>query len=204
MGQWFGLLAPGASIGMSSGPAFRALRWAWNSMLSPTFLNTVAGPRVRDVALALVELWSCKGSKEQDTAFEACADLRLATLEAMVAMLLGKDFGLLRASVSDLENKAGEKEVRRWDQGKQEDLPKRLYRDFNVCLVCLDWVTQGISPTLYLWVFKNLFWPFQKAQKQVEACLQRAIDDARHSSVDRAKEDHYPDSALELVRCEVS
>ncbi|KAG8159313.1 hypothetical protein KVR01_010974 [Diaporthe batatas] len=199
MGQWFGLLAPGASIGMSSGSGFRALRWTWNSMLSPTFLGTMAGPRARDAALELVELWSLKGSQEQAMAFEACADLRLATLEAMVAMLLGKDFGLQRASISDLENKAGEKRTWRWERGKQETLPKRLYRDFKLCLVCLDWVTLGISPTVYLWGFRNLFWPFQRAQKRVEDCLQNIIDDARHTSADRSKDDYHPDSALELV-----
>lgn len=199
MGLWFGLLAPGASIGMSSGSNFRAVRWTWNSMLSPVFLEAVAGPRIRDAALDLVELWSSKGSKDQGLAFEVCADLRLATLEAMVVMLLGKDFGLMRTSVSDRENKTGVVKMWRWDQGGQEALPKRLHRDFNICLVCLDWVTQGISPIVYLWVFKNLFWPFRRAQKQVEACLQRIIDDARHNSANRVKDDHCPDSALELV-----
>lgn len=199
MGLWFGLLAPGASIGMSSGPSFRALRWSWNSMLSPVFLGNVAGPRVRDAALALVGLWSLKGGKEQGRAFEACADLRLATLEAMVALLLGKSLGMLEVNISDLENEQGRKKLWRWGQGKREPQPKRLYRDFNLCLVCLDWVTQGISPTVYLWVFRNLFWPFQKAQKHAEACLQCIIDDVRQKPSDRAKATHYPYSALELV-----
>lgn len=127
MGLWFGLLAPGASIGMSSGSGFRASRWTWNSMLSPVFLGSVAGPRIRDSALGLVDLWSLKGGKEQGRAFEACADLRLATLEAMVALLLGKELGVLGVNISDLENESGGKKLCRSEQGEREALPKRLY-----------------------------------------------------------------------------
>lgn len=199
MGLWFGLLAPAASIGMPSGSSFRASRWAWNSMLSPVFLGSVAGPRIRDAALGLVELWSLKGGKHQGRAFEACADLRMTTLEGMVALLLGKELGMLRVNISELENEASRKRLWRWEQDKREARTERFYRDFNLCLVCLDWVTQGISPTVYLWVFRNLFWPFQKAQRHVEACLQHIIDDVRQKSAGRADAADYPYSALELV-----
>lgn len=199
MGLWFGLLAPGASIGMASGAGFRALRWAWNSILSPVFLGSVAGPRIRDAALDLVELWSLKGGTERDPPFEACADLRLATLEAMVALLLGKELGMLEVNISELGNGAARRKLWRWDQNKQEARPRRLYRDFSLCLVCLDWVTQGISPTLYLWVFRHIFWPFQTAQKSFEGCLQRVIDETRRESADKEKAAYYPYSALELV-----
>lgn len=199
MGLWFGLLAPGASIGMSSGASFRALRWIWNSMLSPVFLGSLGGPRIRDAALDLVELWTLKGDTEQGSPFEACADLRLATLEAMVGLLLGKELGMLGVESADLESAMDRKKLWPWERGGEEARPRRFYRDFSLCLVCLDWVTQGISPTVYLWVFRQLFWPFQKAQKHVEACLQRVIDDARQKSADREKAAHYPQSALELV-----
>lgn len=199
MGLWFGLLAPGASIGMYSGANFRALRWAWNSMLSPVFLRNVVGPRIRDSAMDLVELWTLKGGTEQSSPFEACADLRLATLEAMVALLLGRDLGMLRVKSSDLELAADRKELwHRQGVGKGVQ-PRRFYRDFSLCLVCLDWVTQGISPTVYLWVFRHLFWPFMKAQKHVEACLRRVINDARQNSAISGKAGCYPQSALELV-----
>lgn len=199
MGLWFGLLAPGASIGMSSGACFRALRWAWNSMLSPVFLGSVGGPRIRDAALDLVELWTLKGGTEQGSPFEACADLRLATLEAVVGLLLGKELGMLGVESADLKGAEDRKKPWPWEGSGQEAQPRRFYRDFSLCLVCLDWVTQGISPTVYLWVFRQLFWPFQKAQKHVEAHLQRVIDDVRQNSADREKAAYYPHSALELV-----
>ncbi|KAK7720464.1 hypothetical protein SLS63_009805 [Diaporthe eres] len=200
MGLWFGLLlAPGASIGMSSGASFRALRWAWNSMLSPVFLGSVGGPRIRDAALDLVELWTLKGGAEQGSPFEACADLRLATLEAVVGLLLGKELGMLGVESADLEGAEHRKKCWPWERGGQEAQPRRFYRDFSLCLVCLDWVTQGISPTVYLWVFRHLFWPFQKAQRHVEGSLQRVINEARRESADREKAASYPGSALELV-----
>lgn len=199
MGLWFGLLAPGASIGMSSGANFRALRWAWNSMLSPAFLGGVAGPRIRDAALDLVELWSLKDSADRDSPFEACADLRVTTLEAMVGLLLGKDLGMLRVESTALENAGDRKRLWPWERGEREARTRRFYRDFNLCLVCLDWVTQGISPMVSLWVFRQLFWPFKEAQKRVEACLQRVIEDARQASAVREKAAYYTHSALELV-----
>lgn len=199
MGLWFGLLAPGSSIGMSSGAHFRAVRWVWNSMLSPVFLGGVAGPRIRDAALDLVELWSLKGGADRDSPFEACVDLRVATLEAMVGLLLGKELGMLRVESADRENAGDQKRLWLLDRGEREAHPRRFYRDFNLCLVCLDWVTQGISPSMYLWLFRQLFWPFKKAQRHVEARLQRIIDDARQKSADREKAAYYPQSALELV-----
>lgn len=199
MGLWFGLLASGASIGMSSGAGFRALRWVWNSMLSPVFLGRVGGPRIRDAALDLVELWALKGSTEKGSPFEAVADLRLATLEAVVGLLLGKDLGMLGVESADLEGAEDRKKLWLWERGGQEAQPRRFYRDFSLCLTCLDWVTQGISPTAYLWLFRQLFWPFQKAQRHVEARLQRVIDDVRQKSADREKAAFYPNSALELV-----
>ncbi|KAI3396133.1 hypothetical protein diail_464 [Diaporthe ilicicola] len=199
MGLWFGLLAPGASIGMSSGASFRALRWAWNLMLSPMFLGNVAGPRIRDSALGLVDLWFLKGGKEGNLPFEASADLRLTTLEAMVSLLLGKELGMLEVEASDLESAEDWKEPWHRDKSQEEVQPRYFYRDFSMCLTCLDWVTQGISPTMYLWIFRNIFWPFQEAQRRVEACLQRVINDARQNLVDRQKAARYPDSALDLV-----
>lgn len=197
--QWFGLLAPGASIGMSSGAEFRALKWAWNSMLSPAFLGSVAGPRARDAALGLVELWSLKGGTEPVSPFEACADLKLATLEAMVASLLGKELGMLGVESADLENVEDRKRPWPWERSKREVQPRRFYRDFSLCLVCLIRITQGFSPTFYSWVFRHLFWPFQKARNHVETCLQRVIDDARQQSAVREKAAYHPHSALELV-----
>ena len=119
-------------------------------MLSPVFLGGVAGPRIRDAASDLVELWSLKGAADRDSPFEACADLRVATLEAMVGLLLGKELGMLRVESADRENAGDQKRLWLWDRGEREAHPRRFYRDFNLCLVCLDWVTQGISPTMYL------------------------------------------------------
>lgn len=199
MSLWFGLLAPGATIGMPSGGKFRALRSAWNLVLRPTFLSNVAGPRIRNAAVSLVELWHLKGVLDRDLPFEACGELRLATLEAIVSMLLGKELGMLEVEAWDLKHAEDPKKVREWHKSQGGVQPRYFYRDFSVCLTCLDWVTQGISPTMYLWGFRHIFWPFQKAQKRVEACLQRVINDARHQAMDREKAGSYPDNALELV-----
>ncbi|KAJ0116219.1 hypothetical protein J7T55_005165 [Diaporthe amygdali] len=199
MGLWFGLLAPGASIGMPSGGSFRALRWAWNSMLSPVFLGNVAGPRIRDAALSLVELWSLKGGTQQCSPFEACRDLRLSTLEAMMGLLLGRELGMLETEISDLKRAEDGEKLWHWRRGRPEAQPRHFYRDFSLTLTCLDWVTQGVSPTVYSWVFRHLFWPFQRAQKNVEASLQRVVNDVRQKLGGEEKAASYPISALELV-----
>ncbi|KAL1867505.1 hypothetical protein Daus18300_006349 [Diaporthe australafricana] len=117
----------------------------------------------------------------------------------MVSMLLGKELGMLEVEASDLKHAEDPKKVSVWDRSQGGGQPRYFYRDFSLCLTCLDWVTQGISPTMYLWFFRHVFWPFQNAQKRVEACLQRAINDARHKSMDKGKAGSYPDNALELV-----
>lgn len=201
MRLWFGLLCPQASIGMPTNREFKAIRWAWNHALNPSFLGTVAAPRARDAAMALAELWSLKADKERGAAFEAGEDLRRTTLEAMIDTLLGRKLGVVEVDIH-LHRSLGEENKQTWwsrrDHGKRPDYP-RFYQDFRLCMVCMDWVTTGASATAYLWFFRRLFRPFQKAQTYVEACLQQVIEDARQKSYMHERIGQLPDSALELV-----
>lgn len=201
MHLWFGLLAPKASIGMTTCPEFKATRWAWNSVLNPVFLGTVAGPRMRDSAMALVELWSLKTGENRGTPFKAGEDLKRATLEAMLEILLGRNLGVLEADIS-FQRSSGAMVKRsrllRAERSRTPDYP-RFYLDFSLCMVCLDYVTQGVSAPGYLWFFRHIFWPFQRAQVYVEACLQRVIEDARQRSHANEKTAQFPASALEFV-----
>lgn len=201
MHLWFGLLAPKASIGMTTCPEFKATRWAWNSVLNPVFLGDLAGPRIRDSAMALVELWSLKADEKRGAAFAAVEDLRRTTLEAMLTILLGRKLGVQDADISFQRSSGGKSTRGRWSRTERSSTPDypRFYRDFSLCLVCLDYVTQGVSAPGYLWFFRRIFWPFQRAQAYVEACLQRVIDDARQKSCTDEKIAQFPASALEFV-----
>lgn len=201
MHLWFGLLCPKASIGMHTTQEFRTIRWSWNSVLNPAFLGTVAGPRARDSAMALAELWSLKADKNRGAAFEAGEDLRRTTLEAMLDTLLGRQLGVVEADIAS-HRVSGSRSNKNWWQKKEtSETPKypRFYRDFRLCMVCMDWVTTGVSAPRYLWFFRSVFWPFQRAQVYVEACLHRVIEDARHKAYINKKNARFPASALEFV-----
>lgn len=192
MHLWFGLLCPKASIGMHTDQDFKMIRWAWNSVLNPVFLGTLAAPRARDSAMALAELWSLK-AKECGAAFKAGEDLRRTTLEAMLNTLLGRQLGVVEADIAFHRSSGG--------KSKSSGSPAypRFYRDFRLCMVCMDWVTTGVSAPKYLWFFRRVFWPFQRAQAYVEACLHRVIEDARHKACLNEETGPFPASALEFV-----
>lgn len=201
MHLWFSLLCPKASIGMQTNQDFKMIRWAWNSVLNPVFLGTLAAPRARDAAMALAELWSLKADKERGAAFEAGEDLRRTTLEAMLDTLLGRQLGVVEADIA-LQRSPGVKSKKGWwsttGSSESPDCP-RFYRDFRLCMVCMDWVTTGVSAPKYLWFFRRVFWPFPRAQKHVEACLQQVIDDARQKARVNEATGQFPASALEYV-----
>lgn len=201
MHLWFGLLAPKASIGMHTDQSFKAIRWAWNSVLNPVFLANLAGPRTRDSAMALVELWSLKAERGGGAAFEAGADLRRATLEAMLDILLGRQLGVIEAEIAFEKSLKTRSKKTWWPRREYSGTPDypRFYHDFRLCMVCMDWVTTGVSALRYLWFFRRIFWPFQSAKAYVENCLQRVIQDARQKSRVNEKTGQFPASALEFV-----
>lgn len=201
MHLWFGLLCPKASIGMHTNQEFKAIRWAWNSVLNPVFLGTLAGPRARDSAMALAELWSLKADKKRGAAFEAGEDLRRTTLEAMLDTLLGRQLGVVEADIAFHRLSGGRSKNTWWPEMEPSETPKysRFYRDFRLCMVCMDWVTTGVSAPCYLWFFRRVFGPFQRAQVYVEACLHRVIEDARQRACINKKNAQFPASALEFV-----
>lgn len=196
MHLWFGLLCPKASIGMHTDQEFKMIRWAWNSVLNPVFLGILAAPRARDSAMALAELWSLKADKERGAAFEAGEDLRRTTLEAMLDTLIGRQLGVVEADIAIHRSSGGESK-----SSKSSGSPgyPRFYRDFRLCMVCMDWVTTGVSAPKYLWFFRRVFWPFQRAQAYVEACLQQVIEDARQKAYLNEETGQFPASALEFV-----
>lgn len=155
MHMWFGLVAPRATIGLKSKEtAFKQQRRLWNVVLSPDFLENVAAERFYEIAIKLAHLWAKKGEiANQETAFEAQEDLRMATLDGIWKMNIGSELGLLNARIARLDrpNAVSRRRLDKVDFA-QADEPE-FYTTLNKLLVCLDWVMQGISPRVYTWFF---------------------------------------------------
>jgi cytochrome P450 len=171
MHTFFGLLVPRATIGMPSGHAFRQQRRLWNSILSPTFLKNVAAPKFHETVLQLGDLWQQKIDQAEGCAFEAVEDIQLATLDAIWKMAVGFGIGLLDAVEESLDTKPSKR-----SKGKitfpRPSFPV-FYRALRTLLICLDWVTQGVSPRVYTWIFRHT--PFLPRAEHVKNEILQSI-----------------------------
>ncbi|KAI0123045.1 cytochrome P450 [Xylariales sp. AK1849] len=179
MHDFFGLLAPGATIGMQTTARFKQQRRLWNSILSPSFLNEVVAPCFHEKLCQLIELWGTKANLAPGCAFEAVEDMRQTALEATWTMAVGSSLGLLDAQLAQL--RSVQNKITQTSRSKATFKVQSLsvfYNSFGTLLVCLDWVTQGVTPRLYAWVFRHST-IFKKARFEVDRRLASVIGDAR-------------------------
>ncbi|KAH8663992.1 cytochrome P450 [Xylariales sp. PMI_506] len=205
MHDFFGLLVPGATIGMKTGAQFKQQRRLWNGILSPGFLGKVAGPVFCHKISRLTELWKVKAQLAEGCAFEAVEDIRQTALDAMWTMATGSNLGLLDDQLARLSSQpvVAREPSRQKITFRLRDRPP-FYRGFSTLLVCLDWVAQGVSPRLYTWFFNHAPF-FHNAQSQVDTHLYAAIRDARERRRRRqwqqlpGQQSAEPTCALDLV-----
>ncbi|KAF2115954.1 cytochrome P450, partial [Lophiotrema nucula] len=176
MHDFFGLLVPNATIGMGTNDRFKKQRRLWNSILSPTFLDSIAAPAIHDTTIKLADLWQRKAKLAEGAAFAFGNDIKMATLDAIWRMAVGTDLGLLGASVECL-NRAPMRHSPSKVQFAGPHLPD-FYQALSTLLACLDWVMQGISPRMYTWIFRHSPW-FLRAEKLKNDVLDREISTAR-------------------------
>ncbi|KAF2443839.1 cytochrome P450 [Karstenula rhodostoma CBS 690.94] len=157
MHTWFGLLAPGATIGLKSRDSqFRRQRRLWNVILSPKFLNETAAPCFVEVAKKLSDIWVRKAELAGSChAFEAQEDIKHATLDGMWKMGCGAEMGLQAAKIERLRKPAA---IRMRGSSTVEFAMCKMpdfYDTLGTLLLCLDWAMQGVSPRMYTWFFRS-------------------------------------------------
>ncbi|ORY71146.1 cytochrome P450 [Pseudomassariella vexata] len=174
---------PKATIGMRTDSVFRQQRRLWNSILSPRFLTEVAAPHFHAVMCQLVQLWDVKRGLAPGLAFEAAEDVRQTTLDAMGAMAMGMNLGLLDAQIRGLQTftRSG-KPAHKNKKGAVASFGRVTYppsyRAFRTILASQDWIMQGVSPRLNIWI-SNYTPAYTKARSVLSKHLTNAISQAR-------------------------
>ncbi|KAH7400894.1 cytochrome P450 [Phaeosphaeria sp. MPI-PUGE-AT-0046c] len=156
MRSWFGVVAPKATIGLKThDKAFKEQRKLWNVMHGHKFLEEVAAECFAETAAELGELWEGKVAVAAGmSAFEVTEDIKMTTLDGMWGLLVGTKLGLLTAKIEKLQESGAlvKKEAKGTVRFAEAALPE-FYGVFRTLLMLMDWVLQGISPSLYKWVF---------------------------------------------------
>lgn len=197
MHTWFGLVAPGATIGLKSRDArFRQQRRLWNVILSPKFLNEMAAPCFFGVAVQLADVWEKKMELAGSSyAFEAQEDVKHATLDGIWKMCVGTEFGLLDAKNERLWKPAAIKRRGPRTVGFASCKMPDFYNTLGTLLVCLDWVIQGVIPRVYAWLFRATGM-LSRAETKKDTILDQYITKSRNRVLGKAK---TPECALDQV-----
>ncbi|RYP09689.1 hypothetical protein DL764_001115 [Monosporascus ibericus] len=77
---------------MKSDDAWRLSRGWLQDLISPNFLNNVAGPAIYAEFLQLIELWEAKARLAAGKPFNVIKDVKFASIDVMLAFMFGADF----------------------------------------------------------------------------------------------------------------
>ncbi|KAF4633198.1 hypothetical protein G7Y89_g4928 [Cudoniella acicularis] len=85
-------LLGGFHLLMKTGNAWRTSRLWLQDLMTPHFLNNVAGPAIYSELVQLLELWESKTRLAAGRPFSVGADLKYVTIDVMLAFMFGGDF----------------------------------------------------------------------------------------------------------------
>ncbi|KAK8079992.1 Cytochrome P450 oxidoreductase [Apiospora hydei] len=147
-----------SSIVKKTGPAWRAQRKPWLSVMAPDFLRRVVGPSLHEAALELVELWCTKAASVASSGevVDFINDFDTAALDAIWVAILGEKLNGLRDQIhATRPTTSSEKkgETRSDDGGKADSIDmQNTMRYMNHA--ALSWRTFKFPP-LQLWLMKR-------------------------------------------------
>lgn len=177
---WFGVIVPKATVGLKSKDnSFKEQRRLWNVILSPHFLEEVAAPVFREVAMKLGNIWESKADLVGHRfPFEFHDDIKLATLDGIWKINAGSELGLLDATNARLDQpKAFSTTWTNTAHFAEARLPE-FCRVLERLLVIMDWVMTGISPRVYRWFFE-VTGMLPRAIRDKENILNQSVDASR-------------------------
>lgn len=180
---WFGYLVPKATIGLKSKDRqFKEQRRLWSVVLSPKFLQDIAGEALWEATNDLCTLWDAKASiAGPECFFEAQTDVRMATLDGMWRMCVGTRLGMLDARIAaarchGLLKRQSSNEAK-FDGG----MAPAFYHALERLLLCMDWIMQGISPYGYALLFRvtqYASWATRTKDEVLDECIATAKERA--------------------------
>ncbi|KAK8051432.1 cytochrome P450 [Apiospora rasikravindrae] len=198
-----GVVMPHSSIVKKTGPAWRAQRKPWLSVMAPDFLRRVVGPSLHEAALELVELWRTKAASVASSGevVDFINDFDTAALDAIWVAILGEKLNGLRDQINATRpaTSSPEKGEKGGDDGEKADSIDMQNTMRYMNHAALSWRTFKFPP-LQLWLMKRSaeFRRFDDLKnRQIQRIMKNSIarfQDALASGVEA------PDScAMDLV-----
>ncbi|RYP39084.1 hypothetical protein DL767_002347 [Monosporascus sp. MG133] len=86
-------LGPAHHIHLKTTPAWRSQRRLVQDLMTPSFLNNVAGPAIHQNATSLADLWRAKSRIADGRPWVAAEDIDNVSLDAVMAFAFGERFG---------------------------------------------------------------------------------------------------------------
>ncbi|KAK1635038.1 cytochrome P450 [Colletotrichum phormii] len=171
----FGFIMPNATFSMKTNDKLKSQRRLWGVVSSSQFLHEVAAPRFHESISRLIELWRVRSEINNHQPFRATDDLKSTALDAIGAISLGLDLGMLQQEMQRANPKS-RLSLNKGDLESCRDGPL-LVHSMEILLQCLNWVTTSASVRLSKWVIGHLSY-FRRAQAAVTNILNSEINAA--------------------------
>ncbi|TDZ13319.1 Cytochrome P450 monooxygenase TRI13 [Colletotrichum orbiculare MAFF 240422] len=204
----FGGLIPGHHARERTNEVWKSHRRLLQDLMSPPFLNNVAGPAVYANALDLIRLWDVKAGIAQGRPFSAHDDIYKAALDAVQAFAFGSDFeyNATRPNVDVLEALDGDQVRALLGDGDDDDAPVEFpeAKPHEVVTATLQLAesvekVQGWPSMSLAWKLLRLTPSHRRAERIKDAYivteLRRAVEDRLQLSGAHDDTTHEPRSA---------
>ncbi|KXH41786.1 cytochrome P450 monooxygenase [Colletotrichum nymphaeae SA-01] len=191
----FGFIMPNATFSMKTNDKLKSQRRLWGVVSSSQFLHEVAAPRFHESISRLIDLWKLRSKANNQQPFRATDDLKSTALDAIGAISLGLDLGMLQQEMQKVSPKA--QSLNKGDLESCRDGPL-LVHSMEILVQCLNWVTTSISVRLSKWVICQLSY-FRRAQAAVTNILNSEINAALVRIQSQNGDQRHPRCGLQEV-----
>jgi hypothetical protein len=171
---------------MKTGLVWKTTRTWLQDLIGPTFLNNIAGPRIYQNTLHLVDFWQTKARLANGRPFDVNEDLNHSVFDGMLSILFDENFkhtalGPQIQAVSQLDPSSVETGLNgeaKFPEGQLNEFIAGIYETVDA----VDKVTKSMSPTFAMWWlrqtpgFKKIIAiKNQVVREQTQAALERLL-----------------------------
>ncbi|KAH6694899.1 hypothetical protein BKA61DRAFT_711773 [Leptodontidium sp. MPI-SDFR-AT-0119] len=171
---------------MKTGLVWKTTRTWLQDLIGPTFLNNIAGPRIYQNMLHLVDFWQTKARLANGRPFDVNEDLNHSAFDGMLSILFDENFkhtalGPQIQAVSQLDPSSVETGLNgeaKFPEGQLNEFIAGIYETVDA----IDKVTKSMSPTFAMWWlrqtprFKKIIAiKNQVVREQTQAALERLL-----------------------------
>lgn len=181
-------LGPDHHIHLKTTPAWRAQRRLVQDLMTPSFLNNVAGPALHQKACALLKLWRIKAQIADGRPWAASGDIDNVSLDAVMAFAFGSKFSQAHSATQpaiEAIQASSENEIAAFAKSGSLDDPINFPageadKVLSATLELVETVqeVQGSPLPDLKWAYVNRKPRVRRATKIKEDCIRSELEDA--------------------------